>query len=375
VSDSAHSKSTDKEQRIDFNALYLDTNALLAGNWPAPTLRLENLLALTMWLDVSVFIPEPVEREVEQHWLREVRDSSAGLQGSIENFRRITRRVSGTAKVDSEDEIALVERYRALAASNKKAFRISMSPMPNRSLSEFFDMAIQYSLPFVSDSGKKGKGFQDAVILASVLEHLKANPSLSGLLVTDDGVFSKINPAKFMPTCAGVGLKVLSFDEASKVLYDGYWDVHVKQPWEEEMHNAEEAVKGMEPELRSFLLDKMDEAALQAGASSSALKLLSVEEVKVSYVNTPLPNPAKPHRSARIAIAITAKCRVMVSKDYRIWSQILSGTTPSGPSEVDMTWLGGIEASAEVKEHKFVNIKPVSILPASQLGDDRWIRQ
>ena len=50
--------------------------------------------------------------------------------------------------------------------------------MTTRPLSEFFEMAIQNVPPFVPDKGKKGKGFQDAVVLASVLEHLKANSSL-----------------------------------------------------------------------------------------------------------------------------------------------------------------------------------------------------
>jgi len=124
LSSSLNSNGQDKKEGVDFNALYLDTNALIAGNWPAPALRLENLLVLTGWLRVSVFVPTPVEREAEEHWLREVRGSFAGLHSSIENFHRITRRVSGTAEGHAEDETALLKRYRELAAANDKRFGI-----------------------------------------------------------------------------------------------------------------------------------------------------------------------------------------------------------------------------------------------------------
>jgi hypothetical protein len=214
VSDSGPSNDAAERHTLDFDALYFDTNALISANWPAPTLRLENLLVLTGWMKVAVFLPEPVEREAEQHWLREVRDSAAGLTGSAENFRRMTRQVRGSVEFHTENEEALLVRYRELAVSCCQHFGILPIPITTRPLSEFFDMAIRYGMPFVSDRSKKGKGFQDAVVLASVLEHLKANPQLSGLLVTDDEVFSKVDVAKFMPSCAGVRLKVLPFELA-----------------------------------------------------------------------------------------------------------------------------------------------------------------
>ncbi len=104
--------------------------------------------------------------------------------------------------------------------------------MTTRPLSEFFEMAIQYVPPFVPDKGKKGKGF--VVPLRPRTPESKFVTILIGLLVTDDEVFSKVDINKFMPTCVGLRLKVLSFDEAFNVLYDGYWDEHVKRPWEEE---------------------------------------------------------------------------------------------------------------------------------------------
>ncbi len=376
MSDSVPAGDTAERRAADFDALYFDTNALIRGNWPAPTLRLENLLRLTGWMKVSVFLPDAVEREIEQHWLREVRDSAAGLISSAENLHRVTRRVGGSVEFRIEDEEALLGRYRKLAVSCCEQFGIIRAPMTTRPLSEFFDIAVRYETPFVSERNKKGKGFQDAVVLASVLEHLKANPQLSGLLVTDDEVFSKVDVAKFMPSCKQVKLKVLPFEETFNALYNSYWDQHVKKPWEEERHNAKKAVEEIEPEIRTFLQSNMDDAELKAGSSEATLKLISVGKVEVSYVNTPLPIPGNPDRSARIAIAVLARCRVLAKRDY--WSDLISGKTyvsSEDPSETDVTWLGGIEALAEIRKHKFVNIRLTSLLPTSELGADKWIRQ
>lgn len=277
-----------------------------------------------------------------------------------------------------ENAEALLGRYRELAVSTSSRFTILKSPMTTRPLSEFFDLAVRYEPPFVSDKSKKGKGFQDAVVLASVLEHLKANPQLTGLLVTDDEVFSKVDVARFMPSCAGMRLRVLPFEEAFKVLYNSFYDLHVKQPWEEERRQARQAVEAMEPEIRAFLMSNMDEVALKAGASLSVLKLLSVDKIEVSYVNTPLPIPGNPDRSVRIAIALVARCHAIVTNEYNFWSHIASGTPypPAGePSEADITWLGGIEATADIRDHKFIHIRLVSLLPTSELGDEKWINQ
>jgi hypothetical protein len=53
------------------NTLYLDTNILVAHNWPTISVELENLFRLAAWMKVSICVPEPVLREAEQHWLRD----------------------------------------------------------------------------------------------------------------------------------------------------------------------------------------------------------------------------------------------------------------------------------------------------------------
>jgi len=45
--------------------IYLDTEPLIYSWWPHVSRDLENLLRIAVEHDVGIFIPEPVEREVE----------------------------------------------------------------------------------------------------------------------------------------------------------------------------------------------------------------------------------------------------------------------------------------------------------------------
>ena len=61
-----------RQPAADLNVLYLDTNILTASNWPNPSVALANLFSMALWLKVAVFIPESVDHEAEEHWLRGV---------------------------------------------------------------------------------------------------------------------------------------------------------------------------------------------------------------------------------------------------------------------------------------------------------------
>jgi hypothetical protein len=373
----AEAKTAEARPALDFNVLYLDTNILIGSSWPQIGLRLENLLILASWSKVSVFIPDPVEREAEEHWLRAVSEHASGLTGAAENFRRITRQVSGAVEVKCEGEQELLERYRRLADVTKAHYGILISPFTTRPLSDLFSSSIRYVLPFVAEKNKKGKGFQDAVILSSVIEHLNSNPGFSGVLVTDDEVLSKVNISEFTPGYPKAKLKTITFEHAFPVLYDNYWDEQIKKPWEQERKNATQAVKAMHSEMRSFVESSLTDETFRSGTSLKPLKLLGVDRVDVSYVQTPIPDPTKPNRPVRIAIAVLARCRVLLEREQTFFARIMSGANyppGEGPFESETTWVGGVEATAEVKDRTYQNIKFVSLISSQELGEKKWYR-
>lgn len=365
----------DRRPRLDISGLYLDTSVLVASNWPALSVKLENMFILASWMKVSVFLPEPVEKETEEHWLRDVRERMAGLAGARDQFERITRRITGTAEVKHESEQELLTKYRNLVTEVKKHFNILGCPITSRSLAEFFDLATRYVLPFEYDRKKKGKGFQDAVILSSVLEHLKADTKIAGVFVTEDDVFSKVDISEFMPACTRVNFKVLTFEEVFKVLYDSYWDEHIKKPWKEEEANAKAAVEALMAELCKFIEINLDKSILRPGSFDRLIELGGVEKVDVFHVTTPIPIPGKPDRAVRIAIAVQAHFQAVVEKDFSLARSLLAGTPTPGPfrTSTEITWTGGVEAIAEVKDRKYTSIKFVSLIPSEQLGGKQWL--
>src|SRR5207245_4201259 len=111
-------------------------------------------------------------------------------------------------------------------------FGISSSPFTTRSSADLFELAIRYVLPFeagTKNNRGEGNGFQDAVILASILDHMKANSTLSGGFVTFDSVLSKVRIDEFMPDHPGLILKVFTFHEAYNLLFAAFKNTHIKK--------------------------------------------------------------------------------------------------------------------------------------------------
>ena len=367
--------ASSKTAKPSFNALYFDTNVLISFNWPTPSLRLENLFGLANWMKISLFLPEPVEKEAEEHWIREVRDSVAGFSGPVREFERVTNRVGGHVAITHDAIKELSKRYRAASAKTKLQFGVSLTPYTNLPLPVLFDLAVRYILPFqagTKNNRGEGKGFQDALILASILDHLHANPSVSGILVTNDGDFPKVRLDQFMPEKAHLPFEVLTFEEAFSKLYSAFHDEHILKPWEEERQNAWKAVEALEPSLREFIKANLTEEMMGLSGSS---KLLDVEKVDVGHITTSLPDPTKPDRSVRIAISVNVRCRVFFEGMGSIFAgalNALAGTSAyqSEPHEGTTSWSGGVDATADVRAREFSNIEFRALLSSERIREE-----
>jgi hypothetical protein len=372
---SSDKTQTARAEALGFDALYFDTDVLIANNWPAPSLALENLLLLAVWARVACFVPEPVLQQAEEHWLRGALDRGSRLRSAAQEFVRITRQVGGCAKAEHEDAEVLRIRFREAVQDSTKRFGISITPFTTRPTTELFDLAVRYVLPFeqgTKNNRGEGKGFQDAVILESILEHVNSH-GLSGAFVTNDKIFFDVQLEKFIPAFAGVELQILSWEKASEMLFSNYWNEHIKGPWEEETQNAMQAVKAIEPELREFIKSNMTDDLLKQGATKEAVRLLDVQSVDVFLVATPIPDLNNPDRSIRLAISVYATCRILTNGDasYRMMAALLAGRpyeSDPGPGPVEMTtkWTGGIEGTAEVKNRQITNISLTSLLSTDQ---------
>ncbi len=360
---------------LDFNALYLDTNVLVRSGWPSPQPKLNNFLMLAKWWGVPVFLPEPVLIEAEEHWVRGVREKVAGLKNAAKQLERLAQPIASGTKVEHLPVERLVENYRTTSRSAIEKFQIRSSPFTNLSAKDMFRAASRYVLPF--ELGQEGKGFQDAVILSSILQHLNSNNDLNGIFVTDDQIFAKVRLADLEGGFADARLRILDLDSAFDLLWEPYWDETVRKPYAVERENAKTAAESAIPMLKGFIASQITESMLPAGVIEKVLKILSVRDVKVTYVQTPLPDPAHPDRQVQFAVGVSAEFTAIVEKDYSLLNAFyeLKGE-PMKPvqEEKKLTWLGGVEVTADVVDRQFKNLSPVSLLTVEQLGSERFWR-
>jgi hypothetical protein len=366
----------------EYNAIYFDSNELLANGWPEPSVRLSNLLHIGRWWKMQPFIPQPVLDETEAHWRRGVEANISKLNSAKKELERVTRPVVSDVKVDYTRIDEMCRQYEAIREKALENHLISVVPYPNRGVYFFFKRATKYVMPFEKD--REGKGFQDAVILQSVLDHLHKKSDLNGVLITMDGGMKQAQIREFLPKFDSSRLRFSTLDEAWHSLFEYHFDQNVVQPWAEERKNALAAVEALEHLWREFLASNLTEPMLRAGGFGqpmTVIKLLSVDSVKVSFVDTPIPDlDADPDRPVRVLISLSAECTAIVRKEhFDFISSILGGIEKNDvqpPSPLDIlqakaSWSGGIRATADVVSHQFKNIVPESIVSDEELRSQK----
>jgi len=361
-----------------YNAIYFDSNELLANGWPDPSPRLGNFLHVERGWNIRAFIPAPVLDETEAHWRSAVEHQATQLTTAKKEFERHSRPIVCDVSVEAPAIEDLRNQYRLCREEILKRFEIGVIPYSNCSIEFFFQRATNYIMPFEKE--REGKGFQDAVIMQSVLEHLHSDGELRGLLITKDGGMRQARIADFLPGLDKSRLHYANLDEAWDNLIHYHIDQTVIKPYHEERKNALAAVKEMDIDLKGFLAAHLTESMLRAGelgAPATALKLISVDSIEVSFVDTPVPDSdANPDRAVKILISISAQCTALLRKEsFGFFSSLFgspeqASSGPTLPSEVfqgNARWSGGIRATAKVVNRQFHEIVLEAIVSDEEL--------
>jgi len=324
-----------------------------------------------------MFIPKPVVKEAEEHWLRKVKEQTAKTASAARELERLAKPVVCEAKTEHPSIELLHEQYGAKRDEVITIYDIVVPPFTKLSAEELFKLATKYVMPFEYD--KKGMGFQDAVILASILEHLSTQPDLKAVFITKDGAFGKSSYKDFVAGFDDGRLRIDDLDTVWRKLYDPYFDETVLKPWDEERRNALVAAKALAPELKNFLTSHLSESMLKTPLLSfdTVVRLLSVDSVQINSVDTPIPDKQQnPDRKAEFTIALSAICTAVVRKNRlftTLWGiskeENVKTLLPAAPEEVEekTSWSGGIRATADVINRQFQNIVPQSVVSEEEL--------
>jgi len=163
-----------------FTAIYIDTNVLFPS-WPHKVpAAAQQVFYWAKTLNVTIYLPAPVEAELEGHWkrehLRNIRDSADRLTQELRRFSL----PFNWGELPSDG--TLLKAYRSACDSQKIANGFVVSPLMQGTISVLLTDAVNHSFPFED----KGKNFQDAVILHSVMEHNAAQGAQPAAFLSRD---------------------------------------------------------------------------------------------------------------------------------------------------------------------------------------------
>lgn len=362
----------------DYNTIFFDSNELLANGWPDTSVKLSNLLYVGQGWGIVPVIPQAVMDETEAHWIRTIETKAAALSSAKKEFERLARPVICEVRIEHTEIDQMRERYRVYRKQTIERFGIQTIPYPPQAAEFFFHRASRYVAPFEKEG--EGKGFQDSVILQSVLEYLQADGQLKGILLTKDGGMKQARIQEFAPGFDLSRLRFSTLDDAWENLYLFNFNQTVAKPWSEERANALAAARAMQAQLKEFLSANLTEPMLRAGGfgySATVVKLISIDSIDLSFVDTPIPGLYEhPDREVKIAISVSVQCTALVKKEkVNFFSAILGDCSkednrpPEPPEFVQekAAWSGGIVASAKIINHDFIDIVPEALVSDEEL--------
>src|SRR5579864_3660496 len=361
----------DEAASPDFQGVYLDTNVMRGKQWPLPSILLNNFLRLAELCEINRFLPEPVLKEAEEHWFREVKEQIGGLSRAAEQLARLARPVECGPKVEHPSAETLLEKYRELVDTSVKKYGITRTPFTKRTVEEVFGFATKYLLPFGPKG--EGKGFQDAVIILSVLDHLNASPTDKAFFITSDKDFSGMNLDSFIPGFNSNRCQIITLDMAFEFLSKRYFQESIFKQYNQERENALKAAEAICPEISEFVQSRVTVDMLKSGLGGKIVNILSFDGALPILVETPLPEPDNPDRPVEILIKVAAVYKVIMAGGIRGNSKLgslkalmegkfLDFLPPSEEQETDALWKGGIQATADVENREFKNMKLLSLV-------------
>jgi len=197
--------------------LYLDTNILKSLNFNVhEDPRLGNLKIKLTPLKIGIFAPKIVLQELLFLRRKELEEIFYSLNTSA---RKISRFVKRSLQIDTLDKEKLVKEMGDNLFSNikKAGIQIFETPYNEMDLQKVTKQAIYEQRPFQEHD----KGFKDAIIMHSILQHSKKVPNYEHIfLSTDKTAFDNEDIVKLIKN-ADVKLKLIfSIEDLNKYLDD-----------------------------------------------------------------------------------------------------------------------------------------------------------
>jgi len=121
--------------------VYLDTNTLIKEGWPRVSVKLREMLALSRASQITVVMPEAVEREMKAHWFRELETRLTELTNIESKFADTMDQIEedrGQMAGDLFDENSARNKYAEIVEKLKSEWGIISAPLTSVPLDTLF---------------------------------------------------------------------------------------------------------------------------------------------------------------------------------------------------------------------------------------------
>lgn len=226
-------------------ALYFDSNVLQKWGWPDPSARLLEIIAKASSVGVSPAMVELVQQELTEGWIR---DTFQARRSLVDKIREYSRRAQGLGETAEPPLLPKRDQMREhLAKVTAKFTTLFRAVQTSKQPAEYYmKLAMNRGGAFVEG----GRGFNDTVILVSIIEDMTAQGLNSAILVSDDQGFQNDGMKQ---VTAGKQLQVVRSIEQLDKIFDELLSAKVHACLRERKEKLIAAVKSQELELVSFL--------------------------------------------------------------------------------------------------------------------------
>ena len=170
---------------IAYTHLAFDTSALVASNWPIPSVELANVADRCRSMGLPMLMPELVLAETETVWMRKTAEAVKAADGAVGRAAGRTPGLAGLSEASWPDHDAQLRFYRSAVTALEKAWQWVRVPLPDVALGVAVQQSVEHTPPFAPEDSD----FRDSLIAWSLLEAV--GPGDTVALLAKDEQFSK----------------------------------------------------------------------------------------------------------------------------------------------------------------------------------------
>ena len=275
-------------------AIYLETSAAWTAGWPRVSAIIERLGGVARGLRADVFLPEIVEVELEEGWLREFTDKTQAVTSRLKDCNRLLSGVVDLSiTIEVPDREAVRKGYHLALEAAKEKLGATTSPVTTRPVKGFAVMAARRDVPFKD----RDEGFRDAVIFWSMIDHALALGRTNCILIAQDEIFSK---PELTAAAKEAGITLHVHKGIREFVDDAYsrLEAVIRRGLEQDQERARAALLGIRESVEKFIVENLVfkeydlETVFGTVGGIKSIAVTDIRSVRVS-VDVPLPTTDK----------------------------------------------------------------------------------